>query len=172
MFQVFQTLFVCTFVNSPTCEVDDYPEQPQSPQNQPPWLPQRQMKQWTFHDSSGALYSMYLAMAKEKDDEMTGHWKEVATDGVLIFVSHHVHHLCCYAHKSERYRPVYFLLLSPRCSPCLSRTSGRIPRTPPHSISGTFIRSSPIQTSQHHAHPSLQPLLYHPRSLRRDMPSG
>ena len=135
---------------------------------------QEEQKELSSGDSSEPLFYLYSYVAKDEDDEMTEHWKHEATDGVLIFVSHHVHHSCYYAHTFKRYRPVYFLLLSPRCSPCPSRTSesGQNLRTSPHSISRTSIRFSLFQMSQHHAHPSCPQLLHRPRSLHRDMPSG
>ena len=159
--QVFKPLLVLAFLNSPTCEIGHQPPQPRK-------------KKSKFGDSSGPLFSLYSTLARREDKNTTEQWKHEATDGILIFVSPRVPHSCYYAHKFERYRPVYFLLLSPRCSPCPSRTSesDQNLRTPPHSISRTSIRFSLIQMSQHHAHPSCPQLLHHPRSLHRDMPSG
>jgi hypothetical protein len=54
-------------------------------------------KQLSSGDSSEPLFDLYSKLAKDEDDEMTEHWKHEATDGVLIFVSHHVHHSCYYA---------------------------------------------------------------------------
>ena len=154
-------MLVLAFLNSPTCEVDDQPPQPLQEKSK-------------FGDSSGPLFSLYSNLSKNVDDKITDQWKHEATDGILIFVSPRVPHSCYYAHKFKRYRPVYFLLLSPRCSPCPSRTSESSQNlwTPPHSISRTSIRFSLIQMSHHHAHPSFPQLLHHPRSLHRDMPSG
>ena len=172
--QVFLPLLVLAFVNSPTCNVDDHHEQSQSGQNQQSPQPHSPQGESNAGDSSRPLFSLYSKIAKEQDDERTEQWKHEATDGILIFVSPPVSHSCYFAHKFERYRPVYFLLLSRRCSPCPSRTSESDQNlwTPPHSISRTSMRFSLIQISQHHAHPFFPQLLLHPRSLRRDMLSG
>jgi hypothetical protein len=60
----------------------------------PTWHPSRRPEEQELSsgDSSEPLFDLYSKVAKDEDNEMTEHWKNEATDGVLIFVSHHVHH--------------------------------------------------------------------------------
>jgi hypothetical protein len=43
-----------------------------------------------FRDSSGLLFSMYSRIVEAEDNKMTEHWQKDA-DGILIFVSPHIH---------------------------------------------------------------------------------
>jgi len=73
------------FVDSPTCNVDDHPELPQSARNQPP-LSQPPVEGSNFGDSSGPIFSLYSNITKKEDDKLAERWQKNA-DGILIFVS-------------------------------------------------------------------------------------
>ena len=116
--------------------------------------------QFNFSDSSGPLFNMYVKMAEEEDNKMADRWQKDA-DGILIFVGF-CYLLYCYAaaiDQHEHYRLVCFLPQSPHWLQCLSKTSDRIPRIPPHSISRTSISFS--QTPTYLAHQSLPLQLNH-----------
>ena len=152
-------------VDSPTCNLDDHPELPQSAQNQPP-SSRPSNGGSNFGDSSGPIFSMYSKITKEGDDQVAERWQKDA-DGILIFVSlrQHSYH---YVLKMDHSRPVYSPLQLPHYSPYPSRTSDRVLKTLPHSTSEIFIRSLPTRTLQSYL--LLSPNLL--RSLLRYMLSG
>ena len=87
------------FVDSPTWNLDDHPELPQSARNQPP--SSRPPKGGSnFGDSSGPIFSMYSKITKEEDDQLAERWQKDA-DGILIFVSPCVNNIHTTTHEHK-----------------------------------------------------------------------
>jgi hypothetical protein len=104
-----------------------------------------QAEDWspTVSDGSEAMFSMYLERSDEDDTKTTERWK-AESDAILIFVSN-CNLLSPWFHVNTRwYRLVFSRPPSRLFFHFLSRTFGRVLRTPLHFISRIFTTYSQI----------------------------